>query len=382
MTKKEIIDVINSVAPVLSIGTVTGNTFAHEQGKIQQWEITANDTLTITGLSAGVPAVGLVQMTQGTGGGYLPTLPGNSDDVVYRLNEGDVNILGYLWDGTSIRWDSSYKVTVEYPTGYETESIAFFSVNTGLTDGEKTAVNNLVIAMKAIGWSKFNAVYPMIGGSAATHKWNLINPVDSDAAFRLTFTGGWTHDANGALPNGTDGYANTHFEISGNTPPDPPATNLADTTSFHVGFYNRTATAPGASDYFLFGVQRSSLSIGWDVYNTDRFSIGMGEAADTITVTGVANFDRLCLISRTANNSAKAFRDAAQVGTTVTNTYSEIISVSTPMFISALNSAGTAALFGYQQCAFFSIGAGLSDAEVTAFNTAINDFQTALSRNV
>lgn len=381
MTKKEIIDLINSQLPALSLGTVTGNTFAHEQGKIQQWTITSNATLTVTALEAGVPAVGIVQMTQGTGGNFIPSLPGNSDDVVYRLEEGEVNILGYLWDGTSIRWDSAYKVTVTYPN-YQSESNAFFAANTGLSDEQKTAVNNLVIALKAIGWSKFKAVYPFIGGSASAHKWNLINPADTDAAFRLTFAGGWTHDANGALPNGTDGYANTHFEISGNTPPDPPDTDLDDIENFHVGFYNRTATAPGASDYFLFGVQRSGLSIGWDVYNTDRFSIGMGEGADAVNVNPVTDFDRLCIISRTANNSAKAFRDATQVGTTVTNTYNEIISVSTPMYISALNSAGTAALFGYQQCAFFSIGAGLSDAEVTALNTAVTNFQTELSRNV
>lgn len=380
MTKKEIIDLINSLAPALSLGTVTGNTFAHEQGKIQQWEITGNDTLTVTGLSAGVPAVGIVQMTQGTGGGYMPTLPGNSDDVVYRLDEGDVNVLGYLWDGTSVRWDSTYKVTVKY---FEDEAIAFFAVNTGLTSVQKTAINNLVIALKAIGWSKFKAVYPIVGGTAAAHKWNLINPVDSDAAFRLTFAGGWTHSANGALPNGTTGYADTHFSMVTNTPPDPPFGDLDDPRSFHIGYYSRTNTAPGASeDRLLFGVSISSLYIVWDNYNTSNYYIGTGEGTPADNVTGVTNFNKLLLISRESATSSKAYRDGTQVGTELTYTYDVTGSVAAAIYLAAQNVSGTAGSFSAYECAFACIGAGLTPSEVTALNTAVVDFQTALSRNV
>jgi hypothetical protein len=379
MTKKEIIDLINSLAPALSLGTVTGNTFAHEQGKIQQWEITGGDTLTVTGLDAGVPAVGIVQMTQGTGGGFIPTLPGNSDDVVYRLEEGDVNILGYLWDGTSLRWDSTYKVTVKY---FEDEASSFFAANTGLTTDQKTAVNNLVIALKDIGWSKFKAVYPLIGGSAAAHKWNLINPVDSDAAFRLTFTGGWTHSANGALANGTTGYADTHFSMVTNTPPDPPFGDLDDPRSFHVGYYSRTNTAPGAAeDRMIFGGSISSFVLGWDNYNTDRHSITTGEGTGD-TITGVTNFNKLLLVSRESATSSKAYRDASQIGTELTYTYDITGAVAGSIYLAAQNVSGTAMFFSAYECAFACIGAGLTLSEVTALNAAAIDFQTALGRNV
>jgi len=40
-------------------------------------------------------------------------------------------------------------------------------------------------------------------------KYNLVNPVDSDAAFRGVFNGGWTFSNNGATPNGTNGYMDT-----------------------------------------------------------------------------------------------------------------------------------------------------------------------------
>ena len=51
------------------------------------------------------------------------------------------------------------------------------------------------------------ALYPFVGGTATSHKFNLKDPRDLDAAFRLQFNGGWTHNSNGVTPNGTNGYA-------------------------------------------------------------------------------------------------------------------------------------------------------------------------------
>ena len=56
------------------------------------------------------------------------------------------------------------------------------------------AINTLVVQMKADNiWTKMKAIYPFVGGTASTHKWNLKDPRDLDAAFRLQFFGGWTH---------------------------------------------------------------------------------------------------------------------------------------------------------------------------------------------
>jgi hypothetical protein len=92
----------------------------------------------------------------------------------------------------------------------DADALAFLAA-AGITDVTITsAICTLVTTMKADGtWAKCNAIYPMVGGTATTHKFNLKNPLDTNAAFRLTFTGGWTHSANGALPNGTNAYADT-----------------------------------------------------------------------------------------------------------------------------------------------------------------------------
>jgi hypothetical protein len=42
-------------------------------------------------------------------------------------------------------------------------------------------------------------------------KYNLINPQNTDAAYRLTFNGGWSYSKSGLIGNGTNTFANPHF---------------------------------------------------------------------------------------------------------------------------------------------------------------------------
>ncbi len=90
----------------------------------------------------------------------------------------------------------------------------------GIVDATEVAqLPILVSAFQSAGvYNICDAIYPFIGGlsgSNTSHKGNLRNPADSDAAFRLSFSGGWTHSYNGAAPNGTTGYADTFYNPSG-----------------------------------------------------------------------------------------------------------------------------------------------------------------------
>jgi hypothetical protein len=101
------------------------------------------------------------------------------------------------------------------PSNYDVNAQAFINAS-GVTDITTIyAVNDLVISMKADGtWAKMKAIYPLVGGTATTHKFNLKDPRDLDVAFRLSFLGGWTHSSNGILPNGLNGYADTFLTPS------------------------------------------------------------------------------------------------------------------------------------------------------------------------
>ena len=113
----------------------------------------------------------------------------------------------------NIGWGKSHTTSWAGATdivGIDADALAFITA-AAITDAtQQTAIDTLVKGMKADGiWTKMKAIYPFVGGTATTHKWNLKDPRDLDAAFRLVFNGGWTHSSNGALPNGTNGYADT-----------------------------------------------------------------------------------------------------------------------------------------------------------------------------
>jgi hypothetical protein len=88
-----------------------------------------------------------------------------------------------------------------------------FITAAGITDPtQQTAINTLVVGLKADGlWTPMQALYPFVGGTATTHKYNLKDPRDLDAAYRIGFSGGWTHNSNGALGNAINTIADTYY---------------------------------------------------------------------------------------------------------------------------------------------------------------------------
>ena len=115
----------------------------------------------------------------------------------------------------------------------DADAQAFISA-AGITDlTQAAAINTLVNDLKTYGlWTKMKAFYPMVGGTAASHKFNLKDPRDLNAAYRLTFFGGLIHDSNGVLGNGTTGYAYTNL-----------AQNTMGLNNMSIGWYNRFNTS-------------------------------------------------------------------------------------------------------------------------------------------
>jgi len=250
------------------------------------------------------------------------------------------------------------------PTCTDADALAFLTA-TGITDPTITsAICTLVTSMKANGtWAKMNAIYPMVGGTAATHKFNLKNPLDTNAAFRLSFVGGWTHSANGALPNGTNGYANTFLNAS--------TFNL---NSHSFGIYSRTNNTTGTQVYGVFQTGVTNFIQN----NLSSANIISGAVTNTINYTANPSTS-LIMGTRTSNTLIKAFRAGILLGS---NTVSIVSLPNFNIYLGARNSTGTAEFWTNHQLAFAFLGAGLSDAEAATLYTDVQAFQTTLSRQV
>ena len=258
-----------------------------------------------------------------------------------------------------------------FGVSYDPDAQAFFTAS-GLTGATNlTAINNLVVALKGFGiWSKMKAIYPMIGGTAALHKWNLKDPRDLDAAFRVVFLGGWTHSATGALPGGVNGYADTKLNMS---------TNYSVNTSVHISYYSRTSGAFTTQDMSVFnGTTFTALAIQRGTApNTTLFAAN--ETVNYISANDT-NGAAFYIANRTALNVNNGWRNSTKVAT---GTSTAGTRPSLNMFLANMNVSGSPdpGLYGKRQCAFASIGDGLTDAEAGNLYTAVQAFNTTLGRN-
>ena len=122
----------------------------------------------------------------------------------------------------------------------EPEGLAFINA-AGITEKYQiNAIHELVWVLKYYGlWAKMKAIYPFIGGTENTHKYNLINP----QTFTLSFYGGVSHSLYGVSPNGIDGYAKTGII---------PQRDLIENNT-HMSFYSITSNASTNSEATTMG---------------------------------------------------------------------------------------------------------------------------------
>lgn len=247
---------------------------------------------------------------------------------------------------------------------YDADAQTFITA-AGITDAtQKSAVNQLVLDLKSASiWTKMKAIYPVLGGSASSHAVNLKTP----GTYNLTFSTGWTHSSTGMTPNGAT-YANTYFN---------PFINISNVNSVSLSYYSRTNVntdvyTMGADDgTYIFSLYANYSNLSYsNIYNGSNGR-----------VTGsVSRGDGFFNGNRNALNVHNIWRNGTKLNT---NTSSTSLG-STPnanIYIGGTKSTSPY-IDSIKQCAFASIGDGLTDTEAANFYTAVQTYQTTLGRQV
>jgi hypothetical protein len=188
------------------------------------------------------------------------------------------------------------------------------------------------------------------------------------AAYQITWSGGLTHSSTGVLPNGTNGWGNMNFPLyasagTGVTPQDN-----------HVSFYSRTNLA-GSDDIWL--STNSNQFLGLIV----RYIANNNAYYKNVNYNwfgGVSNANATGFYTgKSVGTAGKLFKNGSSILTaTISSTfYSGSSMMNQGLF---LGSTG----YGNKECAFASVGLGLSDTEAANLYTAVQAFQTTLSRQV
>ena len=257
-------------------------------------------------------------------------------------------------------------------SAYTARTTAFIAA-TGISDTTIiNALNTMDLSLISAGLdTKMKALYPFVGASASTHKYNFMDARDLDAAFRLTFNGGWTHSSTGALPNGTNAYAETYLT---------PSISLSQNNT-HISYYSRTNRS---KDY---GVPIGS----YDNVNNSQLLLfarttgnAMFSRINTLnfggdTYSGITDSKGFYIGNRIISTYSKLFRNGTSLGN------GAIVSYNLPTnttVIGAVNTPFGLNFYDNEELAIASIGNGLSDSEASSFYTIVQTFQTSLFRNV
>jgi len=225
---------------------------------------------------------------------------------------------------------------------------------------QQNAIFDFVTQLKdSLLWNKFMAIYPMVGGTAASTKWNLKDPRDLDAAFRLTFYGSPVFASTGVLFSTISDYADTHL-----------ADNMLPATNDNaISYYSATQNAVSGYDMGCSDTKTpwNEFAIYEAVDNTEYFGFHAHGISPAVT-------KGLFMLSSTANDVRRYDNGVVtdSKGSAPTTTFTDL-----PILIGSVSNAPTV---GQRECALTSIGSGLTDAEAWKFYAIVRTFESNLGR--
>lgn len=336
---------VNTVLPVISGTATVGSTLSSTTGT---WAGTAPITYTYQWKRSGS------NIASATSSTYLLVQADATFNITCEVTA--TNIVG------------SASATSNSLTILDANASAFLTA-AAITDATITgAVNKLVVDLKGYNiYNKFTALYPYVGGTATTHKFNLINPLDTNAAFRILWVGGVTHNANGVTGNGTNGYGETYIQ---------PSTNLILNSS-HIAFWSKTNSQNANAEM---GVVDGSLNAGIRVITrnaSNQTQYQVNDNASTL-LTSVTDSSGFYCASRTASNSRKLYKNGTAIITNTTASTTRTTATIPVLGQKTFNNTMNAYLA--KTHSFASAGEGFNDTEAANFYTAVNLFQTTLGR--
>lgn len=293
------------------------------------------------------------------------------DSDSYGLNVDLVhwNQAGQISFGTDLyTYYSQYINEVTTPTyastsGYDTDAAAYVTAAKLISQTHADAVNAFVVYCKANSlWTKFAAVW-LRGRNRKANKLNLLNPVDSDAAFRLSFGLPVYHSDSGYQnqTNVTAGYVDTFL----------PFNSLGQNTM--GAFFNSKTNSQDT--LYSFGVTNNGNTsrLTWHI----RFSDDKSYPADACgEQTGAAGTDSTGthIITRTASNNFNTFIRSTKASFGITSAAPDANTV----IILGRNVNGTKTGGNLRVMGTFGLLNGsLSDSDAANLRTAVDTYEAA-----
>jgi hypothetical protein len=230
-----------------------------------------------------------------------------------------------------------------------------------LTTTEQNATKQLVADLKANSlWTPMKAIYPMVGASAAACAQNL-----KSSSFTGTFSSGWTFASTGVKGNGTSSYFDTGFNTS---------TQISTASNFTLGGYQRIQQL---REEILFGNSVGTTSPRIEQYARQSgggYFLNLGGSFINATNTDAKGF----YLGK--SNSLGTMSEGYKNGSLFMSGISVPSMKNANMWLGGISGYPA---YSSNEFAFAFLGDGqLTATDNSNFYTAVQAFQTTLSRNV
>ena len=253
---------------------------------------------------------------------------------------------------------------------FDPDAQAFFNAVEGggdtLTPTEKSAVNTLVLNLKSDNlWNSLDCFYPFVGGTSSSTKWNLKDPRDLDAAFRITWTGGMSFASSGITGNALNSGGETYLN-----PQSQSYTGITMGVSINGGLVD---TPTGWYDMGGFdGTDDAMISLGFNDKTTKYVCFNNLSYITTTSGTYTAS-----LLTGVNDGIQSLLYQNATVRANVNQSFANI---NRSIGIGYSNRASPGNYSGRGYSVSFIAKTGYSSGQISNLNTTINTFNTTLSR--
>jgi hypothetical protein len=361
--------------PICANGAVENSDASYSTTVVSGGLLTLPDqSIQNNGVASGfIPSVGTINVTTNAAPTSF-TITGRTIDIVVPSGGGSYDIDTTDRFGNVLPTNSVSANTTLNWKSYDYADF-FLSKETdwstsGYTDAEaRTAITNLVDGLITDGiWDKLYCFFPFVGGTAAKHKWNLKNPTTFEQDI-LYFVGSPTHNELGVVMNGSSNAAYV------NANPRQFKTGY----EFNFGCYSQGGTSTANTvDIGYYAALNSGIHLSIK-YSTSNHRCGIF-SAQAVAYTGA---DTSFFIVNRFGSAYKSIRNTTNlISLTTTADGQSALPNTLPLTLGAAINSG---LSGYTLLAArtysgFWFGTGLTDAQLTNFNTRVQDFNLELNR--
>jgi len=256
----------------------------------------------------------------------------------------------------------------------EKETIKLISVGV-FSSNEIIAVNTLIKSFKRFNlWDKYYAIYPFLGATASSCKWNIKDIRDEDSAFRLIY------------PNGTSyfNFTNYGMEFTG-VPESYAVTNLIPSIvfkgsdAFSMGCYVNGGTFTGGLYPCTMGTGSSGDKEQVLAFRTSgKYFVFQGEVLPFVSTSNTNYTGFFYGNSAPVGSNATLFRNQTVIGTQLVTDATKLSP--TPIWLGNSNTNGGGLCMSNVRMGIALIGKNLNSAEYSLLQMTIQQFVKSLNR--